>query len=373
MKNLHIYGIGYLMIFSSCYSTLNVRVHSFDMAKMRSSNEYIEKRKKAEFKYYQALLQNSYFDNIKVQFNKKINDALLKLYNENKISDKARTDLQSTIKSKVDLNIENLRASTQKASDILESLIKTNSDAIEKEYNAAQSDFEMKKLDLLSFAQNLGSEIGNPNLNLSLYNNLKTTISAVAQSNTYGTSIADDDMASFVVKAPEQYWEKYKSVFYTDNSDLSKSSENSSINITNVTTLIGNSDIAVKMDGPGNFIIKGVRLDADQAFRTSFKVLSQGISYMTGASGLSTNSAKSTSTSTNTNTVTQVPELQNFNKNKQLSGNLNTLFQQLTDTFLKILDSYKKDLVSSDNTKRKAAIDAVKSAYTYYKSQLPIQ
>src|SRR5258707_5816127 len=48
-------------IFSSCFSSMCVRVHSFDMAKMKSSPEYTNIKNEQELKNYNTLLTGGYF------------------------------------------------------------------------------------------------------------------------------------------------------------------------------------------------------------------------------------------------------------------------------------------------------------------------
>jgi hypothetical protein len=188
-------------------------------------------------------------------------------------------------------------------------------------------------------------------------------------SSTFGISIADDAMASFVAKAPEQFWQKYKASFYDSGTNLTKSSKKANANVTRIVTFIGNSDIAVKMDGPANFVIKGVRLDADAAFRTSFKVLSQGIKYLTDVAGSPISPASGNSGTP----AATIPELANLQKNKGQSESLDLALQNSTDALLRIIAANRADALSPNATRRKNAINAIRNAYTFYKTQLPTQ
>lgn len=365
MKN-KILAIACLVMLSSCYSRLKVQVDAFDMNKMQQSGQYKSGSRQEELMKYQTVLQSNAFDESKKQILAKTKSLLDGFAKANRFGPKKTDSIINRVKPGLDQIIDNYHISTSTVNNALAALIKADSKETQDVYSAAFVDFQLKKTAFEQYKKELASDLLAINSDSWTILDQINTLPAVATITIFGNSIVADNMASFVVKAPEEFWLKYKSNFYSDEKDLSKSTEKASINITKVTTFVGNSDIAVKMDGPGNFIIKGVRLDADEAFRTSFKVLNQGIKYLTYAAGIPTPVKDSSP-------ALKIPELASYDQNKQKLEALNTQYQQLTDAFLQIVDSYKADLLSKNATKRQNAIAALKTAYSYYRSQIPIQ
>lgn len=182
----------------------------------------------------------------------------------------------------------------------------------------------------------------------------------------YGNSIIGDPLASLVIKAPNKYWRKYKSK--VDLLDA-KTHEHSSYrharaNNTIVRTFFGNADVAVKMDAPGTFVVKGVRLDADQAIKTSFKVLNQGIKYLAYSQGITVANPASASN----NSLTKIPEI---SANDSLSMQKEVLEQKnmlQLQAFLSICFGQKSNIESKDANKQKMAVQTIKQAYTQFKN-----
>lgn len=360
-----------MLVLSSCYSTLTVRVHSFDMQKMRESVQYEKETKSEQLKVYQSMLLGDAFSKVQEQMIGAVNKGLENMVENGLFSDAFISTTMQTVTPKIISELSDYRLSMAKVSNALQKSLYSNDSVANQAYLSASADFLLARATLDNFVNSFGTEIGDPSLNqhFSILLKKNSDIDALVINNTYGTSIANDNMASFIAKAPEEYWNRYKTTFYKDETDLRKSNINSSVNVTRITSFIGNSDIAVKMDGPSNFIIKGVRLDADQAYRTSFKVLSQGIKYLTYASGI----PFPVNGGTGATAQPKIPEIANLDRNQLQSEELNVRFQQLTDSFLKIIDSYKEDLNSRNDSRRLAAVLAVKQAYLYYRSQLPTQ
>jgi len=82
-----------------------------------------------------------------------------------------------------------------------------------------------------------------------------------------GRSLLDDRYASRVLYAPESCW---KAEFGTASGH----------------GYFGNSDIAIKMEDAGSFVVKGLRLDASKMTQALFKGLNQGIMVLAGAYGV---------------------------------------------------------------------------------------
>lgn len=110
----------------------------------------------------------------------------------------------------------------------------------------------------------------------------------------FGGSIIADPKQAIVVRASERYWRRHKTTLSIDEAAEEPPSGRrrfgrAKVNRAVVRTFFGNADIAVLMDGPGAFTVKGVRLDADKAIRASFDVLQQGIKYLAYSTGVPVN------------------------------------------------------------------------------------
>ena len=89
--------------------------------------------------------------------------------------------------------------------------------------------------------------------------------------------ILDDPRAATIIYAPSQYWGGH-------------------FNQTLCSASFGNSDCAVKMDGLGNFTIKGVRLDATNITQATFSVAREAIQMAAAIYGVPVPRATGTST-----------------------------------------------------------------------------
>lgn len=166
---------------------------------------------------------------------------------------------------------------------------------------------------------------------------------------SFGISITNDPLASLVVNAPEKYWKKYDTndSITRLNAESARRKKKSRINHTLVKTKFGNADVAIKMDSPGSFIVKGARVDADEALKASFKVLNQGIKYLAYSSGIPT--PQNTSENNKTNSP-QIPEIA---ENNRLHNDLKTLTSQsdlVTQAFLKSLIFELRKMDNGDTT-----------------------
>ena len=366
-KILHLFSLVLVIGLSSCFSTLSVRVHSFDMSKMTASMQYNKVQQESQLKSFNYLINSGYFDDVK----KVVYNELTKVLEaETSFSKEFIPSILAGVHPRFDPVVDQLQNAAISTRDALTAHLQNENDAaMRKSYDENYSRYLRAKVNLDQYVDSMPNSLG-----------IKNSLDARAKINyqyqqtglnngisgTFGTSIGDDDMASFIAKAPEEYWLKYTSRFYNDENNLEKSKEKASSNITKVTTFMGNSDIAIKMDDPGNFVIKGVRLDADAAFRTSFKVLSQGIKYLTYSAGIPSVPASGSGGSAKV----VIPEIENFDIYKQQVDSIEKTAQFCTDAFLKIIAANRNDLLSDNTDKRNNAINAVKKAYDFYKSQL---
>lgn len=356
------------ILLSSCYSTINVRVDAFDMDKMQKSREYQKQKLESELKAYNTRINGSFFNDMSARISDSVRNALAALDNFDQSQlPGVMLQVDSAINAEMGL-FKNKMVETRGS---LSKLLNSETSDFRAQYDATQASYD-RQFDLLKkYLEELLEDAGvNDKTVIDNIGNLTEEVRTIAvPAGIFGNTITDDRMASYIAKAPEQFWQKYKAEFYEDENNLAKSKDAARINKTKVTTFVGNSDIAIKMDGPGSFVIKGVRLDADQAFRASFKVLSQSIQHFSGIA-ISTGEGQSGEAAKDT----PLPaELQNLDANKQQAATLTQEHERLTNTFLSILATYKDDLTSSNATRRTTAVQAVKQAYNYYKSQLTVQ
>jgi hypothetical protein len=363
-----------LLLLSSCFSKLAVKVHSFDMDKMEKSAQYKKEERKQELRIYDIMLLTDYYQKIGDTVTSVVKDTLKAWVRQNKLSgDDVQNALKNAQSKFNDILLKN-KELVKRVRDALFEYDKLPTDATKSNYDKAYNQYLAEKSAPEVFWKTLAKdelemiESDIFNLGSDILKARETVDRQFGVNFLFGGSVLGDGMASFVAKAPEDFWRKYKVKFYSDETNLDKSKRYAKINVTKISTFIGNSDVAIKMDGPGNFIIKGVRLDADEAFRTSFKVLSQSIKYLTYASGIPTASASGSGTTAAP--TAKIPEIQNLEKNKAEAEQLSKNYELYTDAFLKIVESHLDDLISADDTKRKNAIDALKKAYLFYKSQL---
>jgi hypothetical protein len=189
----------------------------------------------------------------------------------------------------------------------------------------------------------------------------------------YGHSIIDDPLASLVAQAPDKYWRKYRASFnmIKENPDtVGKSNYEAKVNRAAVRTFMGNADIAIKMDAPGVFVIKGVRLDADEAIKASFKVLNQGVKYLAYASGVPVNSPAGSAD--NNGKIVVLPEKEQNDSLQFVIENFGSVDKQNKIAFLNILFSQLNKIeppATPSNADVKRSIDMIQQAYRIYIQQ----
>ncbi len=361
-------GLAMICLLSSCFSSMNVRVDAFDMDKMYKSREYQRQGLESELKAYNTRLNGSFFGDMSKLISDSVRGALSKLDN---FDQSQLPGVMLQVDSAINAEMNLFRSKMADTRGSLARLLNSGASDFRAQYEATQASYDRQFDSLKNYLEELLEEAGVADRAvIDNIGHLTEEVKALAvPAGIFGNTITDDRMASYVAKAPDQFWKKYKTEFYEDEGNLAKSDKDARINRTRVTTFVGNSDIAIKMDGPGSFVIKGVRLDADQAFRTSFKVLSQSIQHFSGISIPAGEQPESTGTAD----TPLVPELQNLDANRQQAAALTQEHEKLTNTFLTVLAAYKDDLTSTNTAKRVAAVKAVKQAYAYYKSQLTLQ
>ncbi len=382
-KNICFAGVIISVVLSSCYSTMKVRVDALNMPAFKASYLYnaeeLDKKKKA------ALLLGS--TEFTEQINKVANavEAFIDTSGVVPVDDKA--ELTKEISTKTNSVTTALSSAAQKMLSAIGSLSGgNNNEKNEASYEAAMFGAKVAVSDLVKhvdYFKQIKDSVGFtfPESILSLIKSVSVSVAEVASA--FGESIVKDPLASVIAALPEQYWKRYKQsvnlslksgeINATTTGEAKKYTSKSPnrINTTTARTFLGNSDIAIKMTSPGEFIVKGVRVDADEAIRNSFKVVSQGIKYLAYASGIpvveSPNSPKKSIT----------PLLDSLNRKQLEFASAKSAYSNATDAFLQVLIDVAPDLkvtrarngVSPDDIK-KAALDRIKRAYTIYKTSL---
>jgi len=106
---------------------------------------------------------------------------------------------------------------------------------------------------------------------------IQPTKKSIEESNNYSeylkilnNGLFNDPLNSIVVKAPEGDWDNV-------------------YNKTVARNFLGNTDIAVVMETPGNFFIKGVRMDAEDVTKTLAESINQGVKLLAKVNGIPVN------------------------------------------------------------------------------------
>lgn len=84
---------------------------------------------------------------------------------------------------------------------------------------------------------------------------------------TAGLGLFDDPYAAYLVNAPEQYWQGV-------------------YNRAHGSGAFGNTDLAIKMEAPGMFTVKGVKQGSSKLTQASLQVLKQGVQLVGAAYGV---------------------------------------------------------------------------------------
>jgi hypothetical protein len=112
-------------------------------------------------------------------------------------------------------------------------------------------------------ASDIANDLGNQNTATALKDKIATITRSVLKpfkTSIYGSSIVDDAMASYITGLPNKFWNKRKVEIeeYPSNSNRKgRKITKATANKARVHTFLGNADIAIKMDEPGVFVIKG--------------------------------------------------------------------------------------------------------------------
>ncbi|MBK8505285.1 MAG: hypothetical protein IPL46_25660 [Saprospiraceae bacterium] len=209
----------------------------------------------------------------------------------------------------------------------------------------------------------------NPNAPCQTYfgkSNFIQKLNAIQKRSIFGESIAGDQFASLITRSPEKYWQKYKTsvnMVQSDNLDAYETrAVKARFNRATVNTFFGNADVAIKMNSPASFTVKGVRLDADEAVKASFDVLQQGIKYLAYSSGIGVKDPATSSESTNT--IAPLPEI---TENQQLQNQIErseALMNTQYNAFLNVIFSQTQQISAEDSNRRMQALKSIQNAHT---------
>ncbi len=375
---------------TSCYSSIKVRVDALNMPAFRETYLYkLDYLNKME-KQLQLITSTEYQQQLKDGV---LGEVIKAIDNEDIVPIKDRAATKDDVKKLYDSVITPFFNS---AKDLLANTIQLKENP---EQNTLQDDHKQKLGSYMANQKgfrNMREEIKKLLLGdfpdpVQLKNVLDLYDEIVANSNiatsAFGKSIISDPMASIIAALPKHYWQKYKTKVNVsfNGGDINqktlgdrskyKNIRPSRYNLTVARTLFGNSDIAIKMQTPGEFIVKGVRVDADEAVRASFKVVSQGIKYLAFASGIPVGE---TSTSQK---KTRIPILDSLDQKSTKLLNLKQQYNVATEAFLSVLISVSADLNATVRRPggrplpemKQEALDRIKTAFIVYKNNLSIQ
>src|SRR5579872_4450636 len=125
------------LLFSSCFSSITVRVHSFDMDKMKSSPEYQRQNRERELMTYNILINGNYFDRVKTQLLDQVRDSLQHSTN---VDPAAIPEVVNNLKPRLDQILDPVKASTIAVRDALANYVNSTTDNLKKTYDIAFAD-----------------------------------------------------------------------------------------------------------------------------------------------------------------------------------------------------------------------------------------
>jgi hypothetical protein len=365
---------------TSCFSTMKLKVDALNMQAFKLNFLYTYEHLDNMEKQVTAVLTPDYQKELQNGTEKKVIDFI----NSNPnipVGNRPALIAQVTIK----YNAATAQI-TVKASDLLTkiaALKATPGDAAVKDYDVSLVEYKKAVSDfsgtLAGFKELLiGTALGSTELANLLLLDADIAQKATVLKTSFGESILSDPMSSVVASVPRQYWSKIKANINLNSGTFNKAASgdkhsyrkaSSRVNFTSARTLIGNADIAFKMESPGEFVVKGVRVDADEAVRAASKVLAQGIKYIAYSTGVPIPKGSGG------NQPVVIPELQQLASKKTEMEQLKQSVTTETEAFLAILLSVSKDIQltgtgAAEVAKRNAAMARVLMAYQNYTDAL---
>ncbi|GEM_PF-1493035 len=361
-------------LFTSCVSRMVVTVDTFDREALLNSTEYkagLFKTIEGEAQRVSGML-NPEFEKYAIEMSVRAFSQELNKLNGINADQNTLNAIENTVRQKLGVTYEQARDDYKSS---FSEYLKYFDKASGFNRSLALRQMELGDLKKKDFFEQLNASLIGLGLTSIQVDGFKNRVKSIitekteAIVSTYGESIGDDIMASLITKAPEKYWNKYKEEvdITSEAGDRPKStSVKARYNKTKVKAFMGNADIAIKMEGPGNFVVKGVRLDADEAIKASFKVLNQGIKYLAVSNGLATSGE-----SDGTNGTPTVPEIA---ENKSLSSEsemIESISELSTRSLLATIFAQQAILADTNRQNEHAqALSIIQKSFEIYKSQI---
>lgn len=358
-----------LVLLSSCYSKMKITVDTFDKRALINSIDYRE----ARFKNLENVLKykiNSLEENYSTLFNE-----LKNIVNQDpQVSSDGK--FQTSIKTELDNLKNNSKGLYETAFNELKKDLSKPKDFnsisyIEYLESLGDKAYQDGINNLIQALKELG--INDVDSNRSRYIITKNFWNpSFSSKSSFGESIYSDQFSYLITRAPNKNWRKYKSnVNLSSDEGRGIGNLKARYNKAKATTFFGNSDIAIKMDNPGTFTIKGVRMDANESIKTSFKVLNQGIKYLGYSAGIPINGSSNTGTESNENSdmFTSLSYVESL-RTELLRESERT--ENISKAFLISIIENGKSLENPNLTEeqRKTIINNIKMLQTLYEKQL---
>ncbi|UJP63826.1 hypothetical protein [Mongoliitalea daihaiensis] len=356
-----------LFLLSSCYSKMKITVDTFDKRALINSVDYTEARiKNLENVLNQKIhsLDKNYLT---------LSDELIKTVTQNQ-QVSLNGQLQNSIKSELNKLKNEPYTYYTKAIDTLNINLNVVKDSKFISYMESLESLGDKAYrdginDLIQKLKELG--ITDVNVSKDLITKSFWNPSFSSQS-SFGESIYSDQFSYLITRAPNKYWRKYKTnVNLNSSADRDMGKLKARYNKAKACTFFGNSDIAIKMDNPGTFTVKGVRMDANESIKTSFKVLNQGIKYLGYSAGVPINGSSILGMETNENSemFTSLSYIESMRtellRESERTENISKAF------LISIIENGKSlENLNLNEEQRKTIINNIKILQTLYEKQL---
>jgi hypothetical protein len=295
LKLLFIVSISFLV---SCQASIKVYVDSFDTIALRETYAY---RQSKVVKYKRALtteFTKSALDIYKTKITKPWidfidNPEMHKVPMALDVKDALKRSISDTISKYIDAAYENYHKALENLVQYQVTRTPFFWDKVEQYVFDGNEMLTTLKIEMDAFSNYMQSA----KMKMSKVNEFKEIVkkskdSVKDKQTSFGKSITGDDLASLVVRAPKSYWKKMKNnvniIEYDghNTSTRTKRGKNARLNKSIARAFMGNVDVAIKMEEPGSYVVKGVRLDADAVLSASSRVVSQAIKYMAISQGL---------------------------------------------------------------------------------------
>lgn len=369
IKYIWLYSFILLLSFS-CYSKLKITVDTFDRNAFMNSHDYkASQSDKIVERIYNKIEWISNYENGLLGYESLIfKDESIPTINKKRVVTDIKSEMASITREPLEkyINTLNIYFESTDSNKLLNVKVLKSSEL--------QADLTLKYM-FNEIDKLLGTKTKLPSYEIEGVSDVNKDLIL----SNFGNSILGDPMASLITRAPEKYWRKYKknvNIKIENDLDGKRKLGKSRYNRIKAQTFFGNADIAVKMDNPGSFTIKGVRMDATESIKTSFKVLNQGIKYMSFAAGIPIQNNNKVSPSGGNSQETTSIKIPNISDNEILKNEafeIQKRFNNLTRGFLSVYFAQIKTIESIDPEmepdKLKESNAILKTAYDVFKSQ----